>query len=278
MGETFRFTLRTGVKFHDGADFDCSVVKLNFDHVWAGGLTGPDWHGWYGLPGALKDWSCDGETFVLNTNKAYYPLLQELSYIRPMACSRRTPSSAAPPDPLTQNSCPTGWGTVAATADRRPSRAPARRPSPARARSSSSRARRMLTTPITTTSWWSSRRTLTTGMLRNTGNIEKVHVVRYDDSAAVKAAMLDGSLDAVLGAEVLAPSDEDKLGAQSGFDLTYGTPQMTTVIIMNIADKEVGRQSSTAIDKAAIIASELNDAYEPADRLFPTTMPYCDIP
>ena len=76
VGETYRFTLRTGVKFHDGADFDCSVVKLNFDHVWAGDLTSPDWHGWYGLPTALSDWSCDGETFVLNTREPYYPLLQ----------------------------------------------------------------------------------------------------------------------------------------------------------------------------------------------------------
>ena len=33
--ETVRFTLRTGVTFHDGAAFDCSVVKLNFDHVFA---------------------------------------------------------------------------------------------------------------------------------------------------------------------------------------------------------------------------------------------------
>ncbi|EGB10980.1 hypothetical protein AURANDRAFT_8505, partial [Aureococcus anophagefferens] len=29
-GETWRFTLREGVTFHDGAAFDCSVVKLNF--------------------------------------------------------------------------------------------------------------------------------------------------------------------------------------------------------------------------------------------------------
>ena len=52
-GDTYRFTLRTGVTFHDGAAFNCAAVKLNFDHVWAGGLSGGDWHGWYGLPGAL---------------------------------------------------------------------------------------------------------------------------------------------------------------------------------------------------------------------------------
>ena len=44
-GVTYRFTLRTGVTFHDGAAFDCAAVRLNFDHVWAGGLSGGDWHG-----------------------------------------------------------------------------------------------------------------------------------------------------------------------------------------------------------------------------------------
>jgi hypothetical protein len=50
------------------------------------------------------------------------------------------------------------------------------------------------------------------------------------------------------------------------------------MLIMNIADKEVRQAIVHGVDRAAIIASELNDAYEPADRLFPTTMPYCDVP
>ena len=116
--ETWRFTLREGVTFHDGATFDCSVVKLNFDHVWAGGLSGGDWHGWYGLPGALKEWSCEDEVFVLSTSEAYYPLLQELTYIRPLAMlSPNAFVGGAASDPFTQNSCPTGWGTVDATDD-----------------------------------------------------------------------------------------------------------------------------------------------------------------
>jgi len=278
VGETFRFTLRTGVKFHDGADFDCSVVKLNFDHVWAGDLTSPDWHGWYRLPGALKDWSCDGETFVLNTNAPYYPLLQELSYIRPMVMlSPNAFVGGAASDPYTQNSCPTGWGTVAATADHAEVTCAGitaiAGTGPFMFESRTANADNAdhddLVVFAANADYWDAA---------NTGNIEKVHIVRYDDAAAVKAAMLDGSLDAVLGAEVLAPSDEEELGAQTGFDLTYGPPQMTTMLIMNIADKEVRQAIVHGVDRAAIIASELNDAYEPADRLFPSTMPYCDVP
>ena len=67
--ETVSFTLRTGVKFHDGADWTCSVAKLNFDHVFAPPLTGPNWHGWYSLPTAIKSVTCSGETLVIEANK-----------------------------------------------------------------------------------------------------------------------------------------------------------------------------------------------------------------
>eukprot|EP00954_Amorphochlora_amoebiformis_P004763 373469-Amorphochlora_amoeboformis.AAC.1 len=43
-GQRYTFNLRQGVKFHDGADWDCSVAKLNFDHVLAPPLTTGDYH------------------------------------------------------------------------------------------------------------------------------------------------------------------------------------------------------------------------------------------
>ena len=47
---------------------------------------------------------------MLNTNTPYYPLLQELSYIRPMRMlSPNAFVGGAASDPYTQNSCPTGW-------------------------------------------------------------------------------------------------------------------------------------------------------------------------
>jgi ABC-type transport system substrate-binding protein len=46
-GEEYRFTLRTGVKFHDGSDWNCAAAKLNFDHVLHPPLNTEDYHGWY---------------------------------------------------------------------------------------------------------------------------------------------------------------------------------------------------------------------------------------
>ena len=74
--------------FHDGEAWNCGVAKLNFDHVLAAELTTDWWHGWYGLPGKVKNWACPSGntamTFTLETTGTYYPLLQELSYIRPL--------------------------------------------------------------------------------------------------------------------------------------------------------------------------------------------------
>ena len=112
--ETITFTLRTGVKFHDGADFNCAVAKLNFDHVFAQGLVDPGWHGWYGLPMAIKSISCtaDGK-LVLVANKPYYPLLQELTYIRPSRMmSPNSFQNGLATSPITHNSCPAKWGNV----------------------------------------------------------------------------------------------------------------------------------------------------------------------
>ena len=106
--------MRQGVTFHDGSEWDCSVAKLNFDHVLATPLTTGDWHGWYGLPTHINGWSCTGDhTFEVTTNDQYYPLLQELTYIRPLRMlSPAMFIGGAASDPLTQNSCPEGWGTV----------------------------------------------------------------------------------------------------------------------------------------------------------------------
>ena len=45
-GRRFNFTLRDGVKFHAGSDWNCAVAKLNFDHVLH--ETVVKRHSWYG--------------------------------------------------------------------------------------------------------------------------------------------------------------------------------------------------------------------------------------
>ena len=82
-GTKVTFTLRSNVLFHDGTEFNCTAVKLNFDHV----LTEPvrQRHGWFGAVSVISNWYCqDNEEFVIETSETYYPLLQEFAYTRPL--------------------------------------------------------------------------------------------------------------------------------------------------------------------------------------------------
>lgn len=44
-GMKYLFKLRENVLFHDGAPWNCQVAKMNLDHVLAGALVEPEWHG-----------------------------------------------------------------------------------------------------------------------------------------------------------------------------------------------------------------------------------------
>lgn len=204
--ETVRFTLRQGVKFHDGADWNCAVAKLNFDHFFAMPLRSPDWHGWYGLPGAVADWSCDNEVFVLRAKKPYYPLLQELSYIRPTRMlSPDAFVNGITTSPITDNSCPTGWGTVTDSTGEFPGElncsgtlavsgtGPFKFVSRVKSSDGSKDDHAVF---AANADYWDG-----------VPDIDFLHIKRYDTAADVKAALVSGELDAVLGAGVLAPKD-----------------------------------------------------------------------
>ena len=72
-GQEYAFKLRQGVKFHDGADWNCSVAKLNFDHVLAMPLVGPDYHGWYATPDMIDSWGCEDDSTFVITSKSPPP-------------------------------------------------------------------------------------------------------------------------------------------------------------------------------------------------------------
>ena len=89
---------------------------MNLDHVLAGALIEPVWHGWYGVPKYIKDWKCAGDDdmeLIMTTSTKFYPFLQELSFIRPLRfLSPNAFAEGADSDPYTANSCERGWGTL----------------------------------------------------------------------------------------------------------------------------------------------------------------------
>jgi nickel transport system substrate-binding protein len=81
-GQVITFTLRRNVTFHDGAPWNATAAKLNFDQITHTSLSG--FHDWFELPTVITGYEAVGEyTFVLRLSRPYYPALQELAYIRP---------------------------------------------------------------------------------------------------------------------------------------------------------------------------------------------------
>eukprot|EP00944_MAST-04C_sp_MAST-4C-sp1_P009011 g9011.t1 len=288
-GQKYKFNLREGVKFHDGATWNCAAAKLNFDHVLAPPLTTPDWHGWYGLPSQIKSWTClSTYVFQIETKDKYYPLLQELTYIRPLRMlSPNKFVGGNSSNPLTQNSCPTGWGNITGN---------------------SVTLECAGITGISGTGRWKYIKTVkdandkTQEVLfeRNkdhwepvpTNAVDFMRLVYYKDHSAVKDALVNNNLDAVIGAGVLNPADIGEFERNGVFKQTDGSllrlkvylsePLQNRIVIINTAkaptnDLKVRKVMVHAVDKASIISKELGSLAKPVNSLFPKSAPYCDV-
>lgn len=79
-GKVYTFHLRQNVKFSDGTDFNAEIVKKNFDAV----MKHKDTHSWLGIVGVIDQTKVvDDHTFRLTLTEPYYPVLQDLSVVRP---------------------------------------------------------------------------------------------------------------------------------------------------------------------------------------------------
>jgi len=279
-GQQYKFTLRDGVTFQDGESWNCTVAKLNFDHVLAPPLTTSDEHGWYDLPKQITSWSCQGpgtgagNEFVVNTQDKYYPLLQELTYIRPLRMlSPAKFAHGITTSAVTNNTCccnrdATGNGqTIRCTGI-----------------TSNVAAGTGPFSYVETRTNGDAHFTRHTAHWRSVPQIENILVKKYATAAAVMAALLDGSLDAVMGAGVLEPMDFNTIRTQhvATFDTFLGPPIMNRVIIINsnkapTNDLTLRKVIMHAVDKATIIDSELYGMAEPVDALFPKNAPYCGV-
>ena len=269
-----------------GAAWNCSVAELNLNHALAPPLTTADWHGWYGAPGQIDGWSCPSESeLVITTRESYYPLLQELSFIRPLRfMSPAMFVGGLGSDPLTQNSCPTGWGviegegvtvTCAGTVGGGASGGG----------------------PVSGTGRWRYAGTDrdAEGAIESVtfalngdrwdapsgDRVEELVVVAYPDDEAVKAALLSGELDAVLGAGVLADSDVAELRRDHQDEVAVLLTEsiQNRIVVLNTAraptdDLQTRKAIIHAIDKKRIVEEELAGLAEPVYSLFPKDAPY----
>ena len=115
-------------------------------------------------------------------------------------------------------------------------------------------------------------------------SLDSITVQYYADHAAVKAALIAGTLDVVIGSGVLTPADlrdiEDNQAAT--LSVHMGPVLQTRIVILNgnsvpTDNIETRKAIIHAVDKAAIIDAEMSGYAEVEDSLFTRSQPYCDL-
>ena len=100
--------------------------------------------------------------------------------------------------------------------------------------------------------------------------------------AAVKAALDNNDLDAVIGAGVLDPEAVREFKGRTDFTVSMSEPLQNRIVVFNTAKAPTDELQNRkvmihAVDKAAIIQKELAGLDEPVDSLFSKSAPYCHV-
>jgi len=283
-GQRVTFQLRQGVEFHDGSEWNCTVAKLNFDHILSD-IVRPR-HAWFGTGKFLKSWTCNSKwEFVLETSKPFYPLLQELTYSRPLVfASANAFSQGIYSDPTLHNSCQSGdfgskWNFLEENVTCLG-----------------------LSAPVGTGPFRYVNRTL---LVENSDidagdkkvlfarhdkywagapAIEFLEIVHFGSTDDVEAALRDGTLDMALGAGPLTAQQVQSLKFYDSdkFDVRHSQVLQNVLAVMNTGRAPTNniktRQAIIhAVNKAVFIEKEFLGLEQPVSELLPLSAPFSNV-
>lgn len=278
-GQRVTFDLRQNVKFHDGTEFNCEAVKLNFDHVLSDSASKR--HSWMGAVRVMENWYCNGSgQFILETSEPFYPLLQELTYIRPLTIA--APSSFAKgidSHPELENSCNPDlpkWAKIEAIEGFNCAG---------------------LSAPIGTGPFkFVSRETNAEGEDETAlfarheeywgvvPDIEFLELKKFDSTDDVREALLSQELDMALGLGPLSPLQiqDLKFYHSNIVDVRHSDVLQHSLLVLNTnkaptSDITLRKAIIHAINKGKFIEEEFGGLERPVDQLLPRSAPYSDI-
>ena len=114
-------------------------------------------------------------------------------------------------------------------------------------------------------------------------DIETLRVVRYESSANVKEALLNGSLDLVWGSGVLSPDDLTEIEIGAGDLEVYQSDDIQNAILLVNSlkaptdDINVRKAIVAALDRRKLIDDNLGGLYQPVENIFPRDSPFGDV-
>lgn len=243
-GKVYTFYIREGVAFTDGEACDANAVKANFDAI----LENKNRHTWLEMMNLLESVEVvDDYTFRINMSSPYYPMLIELGGTRPFGMI----SPKAMQDGSTMNGVNEYIGT-----------------GPYK-----------LTDFVTdeyavfevNESYWGE-----------IPAIEKITVKVIPDNQTRILALQKGEIDLIYGKDMLDAETIMSFQDNDQFKVSLSDPISTRHLLMNttddvLGDIEVRRAIQHATNKTAISEGIFNGLESPADTLYSTSVPYCNV-
>lgn len=243
-GKTYTFKIREGVTFSDGTVCDANAILANFNAI----IENKERHTWLEMMNLLVGVSApDDHTFVIELSEAYYPMLTELGCIRPFAMIS--------PNCMIDGSTKDGVEGYIGTGPY------------------------ILTDFVTDEYAVFERNENYWGELPE---IEKITVKVIPDNQTRIMALESGEIDLIFGKNMLDADAISQYVESDEFEVALSDPTSTRHIVLNttndiLNDTLVRQALQHATNREAISEGIFYGLEEPANTLYATTVPYCDI-
>ena len=243
-GRIYTFKIRQGVTFSDGQVCDANAIKANFDAI----IENKDRHTWLEMMNLLVDVSApDDETFVIELSQPYYPMLTELGVTRPFAMIS--------PNAMKEGSTKDGVDAYIGTG------------------------------PYVLTDFVTDEYAVFEANENYWGRqprIRKITVKVIPDNQTRVLALEKGEIDLIFGKNMIDADAVNKYLDSEEFQVALSDPTSSRQIVLNTAngvlrDKAVRQALQHATNRQAISDGVFYGLEKPADTLFASTVPYCDI-
>ena len=243
-GRTYTFHIRPNVLFSDGEKCDANAILANFNAI----LENRERHTWLEMMNLLVGVSApDENTFVIEMSEPYYPMLTELGCIRPFAMIS--------PSCMINGSTKDGVNGHIGTGP-------------------------YVLTDFVTDEYAVFERN--ENYWGKTPAIRKITVKVIPDNQTRIMALESGEIDLIFGKNMIDADAISQYLDSDRFTVGLSDPTSTRHIVMNttreiLGDPAVRKALQHATDRQTISDGIFYGLEQPADTLYATTVPYCNV-
>ena len=243
-GRIYTFNIRDEVYFSDGTLCDANAILANFNAI----IENKDRHTWLEMMNLLVGVSApDADTFVIELSEPYYPMLTELSCIRPFAMIS--------PECMIDGSTKDGVNGYIGTGP-------------------------YVLTDFVTDEYAVFERN--ENYWGEAPSIQKITVKVIPDNQTRIMALESGEVDLIFGKNMIDADAISQYVDSDKFTVSLSDPTSTRHIVLNttneiLSDTAVRQALQHATNRQAISEGIFYGLEQPADTLYAPTIPYCDV-